>query len=88
MSLAELLITPIFYGIISKLGNPKYYAIFFALIYLPFNILNLVIGDKYYNTVEGMHRFINYSLVIIIAIIFIYTYIYWKTKEKINSQNL
>ena len=39
VALAELLITPSMYALIARYANPKYYALLFALIYMPFNLL-------------------------------------------------
>jgi POT family proton-dependent oligopeptide transporter len=87
-SVAELFIIPTLYALISKFGYAKYYAILFALIYLPFNLINIIFNFKIIDSSKIINRKMAYSIGAFAILILIFIVINWFDKRKINSQNL
>jgi POT family proton-dependent oligopeptide transporter len=87
-SVAELFIIPTLYALISKFGYAKYYAILFALIYLPFNLINIISNFKIIDSSKIINRKMAYSIGAFAILILIFIVINWFDKRKINSQNL
>ncbi len=87
-SVAELFIIPTLYALISKFGYAKYYAILFALIYLPFNLINIIFNFKIIDSSKIINRKMAYSIGAFAILILIFIVINWFDRRKINSQNL